>query len=116
MQLLVSAKHINMTEKPVSVVNIPSAVVLRCESDSAIPTAQIIWSISGAVISNSNAYSITVLTKQEDYNATKAISTLTFTATKQHRGKVFKCYIDGHTDVYSQTTIQLSGKYKLKYF
>ena len=113
MHSLVSAKYINMTHKPASVVNFNSTVQMRCESDSAKPTAQIIWSMSGAVINNSDEYRITVLTQEGDFNAKKAISTLTYTVTKQHRGKVFKCYISEHTNVYSQTTVQLPGKYKI---
>ena len=105
-----------MTDKPASVVNINNTVVMRCESDIAIPTAQIVWIISGAVVNNSDEYSITVSEKHGDFTAKKAISTLTYTATKQHRGKVFKCYISGRTNVYSQTTIQLPGKHKTEYY
>jgi len=105
-----------MTEKPAPVVKINSDVLMRCQSDEAIPTAQIIWSISGVVINNSDDYRISAWTQQGDFNAKKAISTLTYTATKQHRGKVFKCYISGYTHVYSSTTIQLPGKYKMQYY
>ena len=100
-----------MTEKPAPVVKINSDVLMRCQSDEAIPTAQIIWSISGVVINNSDDYRISAWTQQGDFNAKKAISTLTYMATLQHKGEMVKCYISGQTDIYSQTTIQLGGKY-----
>jgi len=116
MDLLVSARYINMTEKPTSVVKINNTVVMRCESESANPTPQIIWSISGAVINNnSDEYRITSSEQQGDLNAKKAISTLIYTATEQHREQIFKCYTSGHTSVYSQTRVQLPGKYKMEY-
>ena len=115
MPLLVSAKYINMTDKPASVVNINNTVQMRCETDSANPTAQIIWNLSGAYLSNSIEYRITAWTQQGDFNAKKTISTLTYTATKQHRGKVFKCFINDIHGYSQTTTIQLPGKYKLEY-
>ena len=97
------------TAFPSSPVAMGSRVSLTCKTDSANPPAQIWWRRNNENISD--GYMMTSSIAAGEFYAMYTISTLSFTASEQHRGNIFECVAQGKNQLLkANTNLLLKGK------